>query len=203
MRVLVVEDVGFVRHNMERLLTQNKHSVASALSGEKSLEMLKSDHKIDVVITGLFMSGIGGIDLFREAQLIQCIGDSGRLTGPDFILTTTTERSSADSKKTAMVQQALDIGFVDVLLKPIDSAQLIARLRQVEMSRSGGVKNGGQNSESAGSDSSANPGSSSMPVANDYQIQTLQEIKNSLSQMQTDISTQINRLNEALETIGS
>ena len=203
MRVLVVEDVGFVRHNMERLLVQHKHSVVSALSGEKALETLKSDHKIDVVITGLYMSGMGGIDLFKEAQLIQCIDDSGRPTGPNFILTTTAERTSADSKKTAMVQQALDIGFVDVLIKPIDSAQLIARLRQIEMSRSGGSENGGQNFENTRSDSAATPGSSTTPVANDYQLQTLQEIKNSLSQMQTDLSTQINRLNKTLETTGS
>ena len=201
MRVLVVEDVGFVRHNLERLLTQHKHSVVSSLSGEKALETLKSDHKIDVVITGLFMSGMGGIDLFRDAQLIQCIDDFGRPTGPDFILTTTTERTSADSKKTAMVQQALDIGFVDVLLKPIDSDQLIARLRQIEMSRAGGGKNGRQNIENTHSDSSATPGSSTATVANDYQIQMLQEIKNSLSQMQTDISTQLNRLNETLKSI--
>ena len=201
MRVLVVEDVGFVRHNMERLLKQHNHAVVSALSGEKALEMLKSDHKIDVVITGLFMSGMSGIDLFKEAQLIQCIDDSGRPTGPDFILTTTTERTSADSKKTAMVQQALDMGFVDVLLKPIESAQLIARLRQIEMSRTGGGKNEGQNIERAGSNSTATPDSTTTAVANDFQIQTLQEIKNTLSQLQTEISTQINRLNETLESI--
>ncbi len=203
MRILVVETVGFVRHTMERLLAQHNHSVVNALSGEKALETLKSDHKFDVVITSLFMSGMGGIDLFHEAQLIQSIDDFGRPTGPDFILTTTTKQSSADSKKTAMVQQALDIGFVDVLLKPIDSDQLIARLRQIEMSRSGGGENGRQNSESAGSDSAATPDSSTTPDANDHKIQTLQEIKNSLSQMQTEISTQINRLNETLETIGS
>ena len=198
---MVVEDVGFVRHNMERLLTQHNHSVVSALSGEKALETLKTDHKIDVVITGLFMSGMGGIDLFKKAQLIQCIDDSGRPTGPDFIMTTTTERTSTDSKKTILVQQALDIGFVDVMLKPIDSAQLIARLRQIEISRSGGGENRGQNSENTHFDSADTSGSSTTALASDYQIQTLQEIKNSLSQIQTEISTQINRLNKTLESI--
>ena len=145
------------------------------------------------------MSGIGGLDLFREAQKIQCIDDSGRPTGPDFVLTTTTERSSADSKKTALVQQALDIGFVDVLLKPIDSAQLIARLRQLEMSRNGGsapIDNStNQSAGAAGANSSVNP------INSESQIQSLQEIRNTLSQLQNEITAQIKRLDDTLQTV--
>jgi len=62
MRILVVEDIGFVRHNMERLLTEQKHAVVSSLSGEQALEMLRTDHKIEVVITGLAISGMNAFD---------------------------------------------------------------------------------------------------------------------------------------------
>lgn len=193
MRVLIVEDVGFVRHNMERLLTQQGHAVVTALSGEQALEKLKADHKIQVVITDLFMSGIGGIDLFREAQKIQCIDDSGRPSGPGFILTTTTERSSGDSKKTVLVQQALDIGFVDVLLKPIDAAQLTSRLQQLEMNNAASTNSINSNDSAPQSNASSDNGP--------RQADMLQEIRSSLSHLQNEINNQIQRLDTTLETI--
>lgn len=200
MRILIVEDVGFVRHNMERLISQQGHAVVTALSGEQALDIMNVDHKIEVVITALFLSGIGGLDLFREAQKIKCIDDSGRPTGPDFILTTTPDRSSTDSQKTVLVQQALDIGFVDVLLKPIDSSQLIARLRQLELGRNGGSAPNGnstdQTSRAADASSSANQ------INSEDQIQSLQAIRNTLSQLQKEIKAQIKQLDDSLQTIG-
>lgn len=202
MRVLVVEDVGFVRHNVERLLTNNGHDVVISISGEKALEMFRTDHKIDVVISGLFMSGISAIELFKKSKSIQCFDDFGKRASPAFILTITAEQSFGDSNKSVLVQQALDLGFVGVLPKPINSDQLIALLRDIEINRKIGARenrlqNIQQDVGGTHFDSSINQ------VHNELQIQMLQEIRGTLSQLQIEISTQINRLDNTLETIGT
>lgn len=198
MRILVLEEVSFVRHNMKQLLTELGHVVACPDSGEQALQLLRTDHKIDVVITCLSISGMSAIKLFLESQSIQYNHGSDRPTGPAFILTTTTERSSADSNKTVTVQQALDLGFVEVLLKPIDSEKLTALLHGIETNiGSGARENRPQDIEGTHLDSLMNQDN------NESQIQMMKEIRSSFTQLQTEISIQIKRLDNALETISN
>lgn len=196
MRVLIVEEVGFVRHNLEQLLVRQDHAVVTARSCEHALDMLRTDQKIEVVIAPLLMSGFSGIDLFQEAHKIQRVDDSGK-PFLEFILTMT-EESSDDMKKKELVKQALDIGFVDVLVKPIDSAKLLFCLNQIEMSQANDTK--ATPAEEAGETTSAVSSAELLP---ENQIQMLQDLRNFLSQMQKEITTQLQHLDDTLETIRS
>lgn len=134
MRILVVDDVGYVRHYFDRLLTQHGHLVWTAASGFQALEILKNEISIQVVITDLLMPGMDGLELFRAAQKLDRRNDSGALIPRlVFYLITALRPSSAKSHSdTNLLQQALQLGFAEVLLKPIDNEHLLRQLALLE-----------------------------------------------------------------------
>ena len=82
MRILVVDDVGFVRHTLERLLSSHGHSVVTADSGAAALGALQKDLGIEAILTDLLMPGMDGVELFHQAQQLDRLGDAGPLPPP-------------------------------------------------------------------------------------------------------------------------
>uniref|UniRef100_A0A7C4LK33 Response regulator n=1 Tax=Schlesneria paludicola TaxID=360056 RepID=A0A7C4LK33_9PLAN len=139
MKVLVVDDVGFMRHYLERLLRQNGYQVCTAASASEALQILKSENAIEVVLTDLMMPGMDGIALFKAARTIDRFNDSGPLPPPAFLLITAMRPTLTSPRQDAnLFKEAIDLGFVDVLLKPVDQALLLRRLRELRRQRSGG-----------------------------------------------------------------
>jgi CheY-like chemotaxis protein len=132
MRILVVDDVGYVRHYLDRLLTQHGHSVVTAASGAQALESLKLDCTIQAVITDLLMPVMDGLDLFRAAQKIERA--PGQVSQPPvfFLITALRPTSPGTRREVNLLQQALDLGFADVFLKPIDNDHLLRQLADLE-----------------------------------------------------------------------
>ncbi|MBT4865402.1 MAG: response regulator [Planctomycetaceae bacterium] len=146
MKVIVVDDVGVVRHSMDRLLTDNGYSVVTAASGNDAIELLKKDNTIGAVLTDLLMPGMDGIDLFKASLNINRLTDAGEIPPPEFILMTAL-RPSADvhRKEAGLLQQAVSLGFVDVMLKPIDKERLFRNLSMIQK-RLNGESTGGTDS---------------------------------------------------------
>jgi CheY-like chemotaxis protein len=133
MKILVVDDVGYVRHYFDRLLTQNGHLVWTAGSGFQALEILKQENSIQVVITDLLMPGMDGLDLFATAQKLERRDSTGPLPVPVFYLITALRPSSTSPhRETNLLQKALQMGFAEVLLKPIDNEHLLRQLANLE-----------------------------------------------------------------------
>lgn len=133
MRILVVDDVGYVRHYFDRLLTQHRHSVWTAASGYQALEILKEEQAFQVVITDLLMPGMDGLEFYRTAQKIERRDATGaELPRPVFYLITALRPSAMQRKETNLLQQALQMGFAEVLLKPIDNDHLLRQLAAIE-----------------------------------------------------------------------
>jgi len=132
MKVIVVDDVGVVRHSMDRLLTDNGYSVVTAASGNDAIELLKKDNTIGAVLTDLLMPGMDGIDLFKASLNINRLTDAGEIPPPEFILMTA-QRPSAnvDDKENSPMRLALSLGFVDAMLKPIDKERLFRHLSAI------------------------------------------------------------------------
>ena len=138
MKVLIVDDVGIVRHYLSGLLTRHNHTVATAASGDEALEILKHDNALNAVVTDLMMPGMDGIELFKAARQIGRYDDKGQLPPLEFILITALRPTSAMQRKEAsLLQRALDIGFVDVMLKPVDNDRLIQLLAKIEAGLAG------------------------------------------------------------------
>lgn len=133
MVVLVVDSVRLVLRNLERLLTTYGHDVVTAESGKQSLDVLKQDQRVNLVITELRLPDMTAIDLFRSTHAIERVSDHGQLEPPEFILFTHV-RPDADafSADVRLLNEVLDVGFLDVLFKPLVREKLLHHLRDSE-----------------------------------------------------------------------
>ena len=125
MRILVVDDVGYTRHYHVRLLQKFGHDVTSAESGAKALLMLEADQSIEIVLTDLIMREMDGVDLFLNAQKLDRTSDAGVALPPKFILMTALRPGSGGQQRDVeRLRNAKELGFSDVLFKPIEPETL-------------------------------------------------------------------------------
>ncbi len=125
MRILAVDDVGYTRHFHVRLLQKFGHDTVSAESGAKALKLLETDHSIEIVLTDLIMREMDGVELFINSQKLDRISDSGSALPPKFILMTALRPgTNGQQKDIEKLRNAKEIGFSDVLFKPIEPETL-------------------------------------------------------------------------------
>jgi DNA-binding NtrC family response regulator len=110
--LLVDDEVSFVETFSERLAMRNLE-VTNAFSGEEALQVLETDHNIEVIILDVKMPGMDGIETLVEIKkklpLVEVIMLSGH----------------------ADVESAIDgmkQGAFDYLMKPCDIDQIIAKV---------------------------------------------------------------------------
>ena len=132
MKVLVVDDVGLVRHCMDRMLTDLGFNAVTAASGREAIEVISGDTSIRAVVTDLLMPGMDGIELFKASRNINRSSEAEEIPPPEFILMTA-QRPSAnvDDKENSPMRLALSLGFVDAMLKPIDKERLFRHLSAI------------------------------------------------------------------------
>src|ERR1035438_525959 len=122
MRILIVDDEPQITRVLRTSLVSNGHEVTVAQDGADALEkFLKAQP--DLVITGLAMAGMDGLELPREIR--------ERSQVPIIVLSV----RSNDAAKVA----ALDEGADDYITKPFSIQELLARVR-VQMRRLAAVE---------------------------------------------------------------
>lgn len=132
MKILVVDDVGYTRHFHVRLLQKMNHEVVSAGDGAAALKILENDLAIEVVLTDLMMREMDGVELFRAAQKISRLTDAGALEPPKFILMTALRPGTPSQQRDLeKLRLAKEIGFAEVLFKPIENELLIKTLEAI------------------------------------------------------------------------
>ena len=67
MKLLLVDDNEILIQQMFKYLTNREHEVATAMSGEKALELMEQD-TFDVCLTDLKMPGMNGDELLKIIQ---------------------------------------------------------------------------------------------------------------------------------------
>lgn len=134
MKVLVVDDVGLIRHRICRTLSELGIDAVSARSGSEALAAIRADHSIDTVVTDLMMPGMSGIELFRTSQLIERCDDQGTVPPPGFVLLTAI-RPSEGGWANADLKTATEIGFAAILHKPILKSELEQALNSLQQKR--------------------------------------------------------------------
>ncbi len=136
MKVLVVDDVGYTRHFHVRLLQKFGYDVLSAEAGPQALRMLERDLSIDVVLTDLMMREMDGVELYKNSMRISRVLDGGQATPPVFILMTALRPGGTSQQKDIeKLRMAKEIGFIDVLYKPIEPELLKTTLDNVKFAR--------------------------------------------------------------------
>ena len=113
-RLLVVDDEEHNRDMLSRRLRRRGYEVAVACSGEDALGLLASE-SFDIVILDLMMPEMDGFEVLRRVR-----AQTSKLELPVIMAT-----ACADSKE---IVEALQLGANDYVTKPIEHAQLCARI---------------------------------------------------------------------------
>jgi signal transduction histidine kinase len=118
-RILFVDDEQFVLDSIQRLLREYRDQwyLEFALNVEEALRVVK-EQNIDVVISDIRMPESSGLDLLETLQAEE---DTRRI--PVVIIT------GFQDKK--LRHQALELGAVDLLNKPVNKEDLVARIKNV------------------------------------------------------------------------
>ncbi len=133
MKVLVVDDVGYIRHHVSRMLQTLGHIPVAADSARHAVQMLERDSSIKVVVTDLLMAEFDGLWLFNASQKISRMTDSGHGDPPAFILMTAMRGGNGTQDRDMQkLQLAEQMGFVEVLSKPFDAKRLKQVLDKVQ-----------------------------------------------------------------------
>jgi CheY-like chemotaxis protein len=138
MKILVVDDVGYTRLYLERAISKGGHAVTTAGSGAEALKVLKSDHVVDVVLSDLMMRDMDGVALFQNAAKLERISDDGAAEPPVFVLMTALRPGcNAQQRDVDRINLARQLGFADVLFKPIEQEPLLELLDSIALKRTG------------------------------------------------------------------
>ncbi|MBC8335039.1 MAG: diguanylate cyclase [Anaerolineales bacterium] len=113
-KILVVDDEQKDRRIVEKILTRLGHTVVLANSGEAAWELLQ-DENIRFVITGVNLSGMGGIQLIKNIR-------SADFPEYIYILLITSNNTDED------IVEGQSAGADDYLAKPINPTTLEARV---------------------------------------------------------------------------
>jgi diguanylate cyclase (GGDEF)-like protein len=68
LKILVVDDDGFVRDMLGEILLSGGHQVTSAVSGQDALSRLTQDRGIELIISDMDMPGMSGLELLRAVR---------------------------------------------------------------------------------------------------------------------------------------
>jgi len=67
-KILVLDDEVRIVEILERFLTRMGYQVLTAYDGEKALEILKSQEKVDLLVLDIRMPKLTGIDVLQELK---------------------------------------------------------------------------------------------------------------------------------------
>jgi two-component system sensor histidine kinase RpfC len=118
LRVLVADDQPANRLVLQRLLERAGHSVVFAEDGEQALERLEEEG-VDAAIVDLHMPVLGGLDVIKQARVMQ----AGGPRTPIVVL-------SADATVDA-VRDAEAAGAYAFLTKPVVASRLLEALAEI------------------------------------------------------------------------
>ena len=116
--VLIVDDSATMRRSVAYVLGHEGYAIHEACDGQAALERLASLGDVDLVITDLNMPRLDGIGFIRKARELPAF----RFT-PILILST--------ESQAALVAEGRKAGATGWIVKPFDTAKLLAAVRKL------------------------------------------------------------------------
>jgi two-component system response regulator (stage 0 sporulation protein F) len=113
-KVLVVDDAGPVIILCVNVLQSLGYLVKGANRGEAALDMIRSEH-FDLMLLDYKMPGMNGFEVFTAARSLR----------PDMAFLLATAHATPE-----IIQEARQMGFSSILLKPFSSAELRAAVEK-------------------------------------------------------------------------
>ncbi|MGI6030093.1 MAG: response regulator transcription factor [Eubacteriales bacterium] len=122
MRILLAEDERSLSRAVAALLEKNNYSVDTVYDGEEALTYLEAGN-YDALVLDIMMPKMNGLEVLRQL----------RQTGSSLPVLLLTAKSEVEDKVAG-----LDMGANDYLTKPFSTAELMARIRAMTRSQTGG-----------------------------------------------------------------
>ena len=120
MHIALVDSSRVALRIIKRMLEAGGHSVAAFSDGQEAHTYLGSEPRVDVLLTGLELTSMCGLELCWQARLLQ------RSNQPIYVIA-----MSSNHDGTKLIE-ALDCGADDYIRKPPVPEELYARLRAAE-----------------------------------------------------------------------
>lgn len=115
-RILLVDDADTILM-IEKMVLGDSYEVSTAGNGQEAVEVATRD-KPDLILMDLMMPKMNGIEACRALQRQPATRHI-----PIVMVTTRSEQE--------MVQEALLAGCLDYVTKPVDSVELLAKVRNI------------------------------------------------------------------------
>jgi len=140
MRALLLIEIGFVQHTLRRVFEEEGFTVSVATSPADALEKIRSDYKLDLVVCDWSFKGITALDVYRESTRIERLADDGDSEPPRFMIlanpsNTTNLNGGTDSGRVGSPSYICSLGIGDVVVKPIDHAELRGKIATIIQAR--------------------------------------------------------------------
>lgn len=115
MKIMLIEDDDAIRLGLTYYLEQEGFSLLSSTNGKDSLDVLKSNLDISLILLDINLPDINGFDLFKQIKALKDI--------PIIFLT-------ANDLEVSIVM-GLDMGADDYITKPFKAKELVSRIKNV------------------------------------------------------------------------
>jgi two-component system, sensor histidine kinase and response regulator len=115
--ILIVDDEPTNIYLLEGLLTHEGYSILTARNGSEAIDKLKNCN-IEIVLLDIMMPEITGIDVLKYLMNTESLKDI-----PVIMVSAKAEAED--------VEEALELGAVDYIKKPINEIELLARIKTV------------------------------------------------------------------------
>jgi putative two-component system response regulator len=119
-KVLIAEDEEAIREEIVECLTDDGYECVEAANGEEGLNILRWNKEISIVLSDILMPGKSGLEMINAA-----LAEIDKDRGLEFIILT----GHGGSKEAI---DALKLGVMDFLEKPIDLDHLVHVVRRAE-----------------------------------------------------------------------
>ncbi|QDT92077.1 response regulator [Gimesia algae] len=196
MKILIVDEIGFIRQSLNQKLGLHHFETVSAENGEEALLTLKTDFSIDAVLTSLFLPTMNAIDLYKSAAKIERFNDEGMIPPLNFYLMVTKEHGTSSPKMKQLTREALALGFKDLLVKPIDTELLVKKLKSSTTMESKELCSDHPVEAASQADNTSENEQRSRPVNSNNRFDQLKEVQNSLYALKKEMCDSIDTLLE-------
>jgi putative two-component system response regulator len=119
-KILIAEDEGAIREELVECLADDGYECVEAANGEEGLDILRRDKEISIVLSDILMPGKSGLEMISAA-----LTEIDKDRDLQFIILT----GHGGSKEAI---DALKLGVMDFLEKPIDLDHLVHVVRRAE-----------------------------------------------------------------------
>lgn len=139
MRILVVSNLGLIRHTIEQTLGCAKHTLHLTESVPQAIEILKDHLQIDVIICEWTIKNLTAFDLFQGYRQIDRCSDADETLSAHFLVFRTPDRNGSSrstiERKDPKVDSLIALADAEFIDKPIDRGLLSRRIKEIELER--------------------------------------------------------------------